>query len=422
MEQQSTSDGETATPATSMPNIKATSQTLSQKVAWILLEIVAPLVWVYVITKLFIFDVDNYIVSHVAPQYIWLLNFRLFILLGVIAVFWLIFGNANILIWFLYIFFYPLILLFWKIPKFIFKQKSWILAFAAINSMISFAKSFKFNFVLTSLFLGFLSITVAFSNRYLLITSVCALLILTVINYISKFWTALKPSGIFKFYVTLVKWVRVKGTPGFFALDESIRNIPILNLDQQQLQKRTEKLQTAVLFNRVCVFAAHKLQDYQNSGWQFVPSVFAVLGLILFTALSFTGVNMALFKVDPSLYQYDQAPTFFTFFYYSFSNLIFHEIPQFSAIAPFSESVLMFQEFCSLILTAIFVTLLISVRGEKYSAELESVIGKISEEGESMEGYIKEEYRIDNITDALAELERVKAGMISFLYSISKNS
>lgn len=422
MEQQPVPETAIVAPATPALDFKqAIPKTFSQKVAWICLEIAAPLLWLYVIVKLFIFDIDRYVIAHIASQYIWLLNFKLFIALGIVAICWLTFGNANTLVWFLYILFYPLILIFWKIPKFIFKQKSWTLAFAALNSLISFGRSFKFNFILSALFLGFLAVSVAFSNRYLLWGSVCGLLLLTIINFVRKFWTALKPSGIFKFHAALFKWARNKGTPNFFALDETLRAIPVLSLDQQQLQKRTEKLQMAVLFNRVCLFSARKLQDYQNSGWQFVPSVFTILGLILFTAISFTGINMALFKLDPSLYQYTQIPTLFTFFYYSFSNLIFHEIPQLSAVTPLSESILMFQEFCSFTLTVIFVVLIISVRGERYSAELEKVIEEIAKEGTSMEGFIKEEYQIDNIAAALIELERVKAGMLSFLYWFAKD-
>ena len=394
--------------------------TFRQKAAWLCLEIIAPLVWVYLITKLFIVDVDRFVLLQLAPHYVWLLNFRLFILLGAVAIFWLFFGNKNTLIWFLYIVFYPAVLLFWKIPWFIFKQKSWTLAFAVINSIISFFKSFKYNFIISALFLGSLAVSFAFVNRLALWISVAVLLAVVIVNFIRKFWAALKPSGLFGLHIKFFKGVRRLGKDSF-VLDEGMRNLPVADLSEQQLQKRTEKLQIAVLFNRVCLFAAKKLKDYQNSGWQFVPSVLTVLGLIVFVAVAFTGVYYALFKLEPSLYGYTSTPTLFTFFYFSFNHIFFSGIPELTVVQPLAQAISMLQEFCTFVLGGIFVTLYISVRSEKYSAELEEVIQEIKEEGDSMEGFIRDEYQLTSITDALEELQRLKAGLVGFLLLISRN-
>ena len=38
-----------------------------------------------------------------------------------------------------------------------------------------------------------------------------------------------------------------------------------------------------------------------------------------------------------------------------------------------------------------------------------------------MEGFIRKEYRINTISAAIAELDRVKAGIIGFIYWLSKD-
>ncbi len=38
-----------------------------------------------------------------------------------------------------------------------------------------------------------------------------------------------------------------------------------------------------------------------------------------------------------------------------------------------------------------------------------------------MEGFIKDEYRINSIEDALVELQKLKAGMAKFLYKITES-
>ncbi len=77
----------------------------------ILREIIALLFWIYIPIKLFVFDIDVSLVNKYLPSYAWLLDFKFFILIGIIAVIWLITKNKHILSWSLYILFYPAIVL-----------------------------------------------------------------------------------------------------------------------------------------------------------------------------------------------------------------------------------------------------------------------------------------------------------------------
>src|SRR6266542_2743467 len=116
-------------------------------------EIIAVLFWVYVIVKLLIFDVDIFLVEKFSPNYVWLLNYKFFILIGTIATIWLVSKNRHVLLWALFIFFYPAIVLLWRLPFFVFKQRSWVLAFAIVDAIISFFKSVRFTYITTSFFL-----------------------------------------------------------------------------------------------------------------------------------------------------------------------------------------------------------------------------------------------------------------------------
>ena len=110
-------------------------------------ETLAILLWIYVITKLFIFDIDIFLIEKIFPSYIWLINYKFFVLIGILAAVWLVTKNKRILLWSLFIFFYPVILVFWRIPFLLFKKRSWNLIFALIDSIISFFKSFKISFI-----------------------------------------------------------------------------------------------------------------------------------------------------------------------------------------------------------------------------------------------------------------------------------
>ena len=79
-------------------------------------ETVAILFWLYVLVKLFAFDVDVFLMNKLLPEFVWLLNLKFFILIGIIALIWLMTKNKHIISWSFYVFFYLAIVLFWKIP------------------------------------------------------------------------------------------------------------------------------------------------------------------------------------------------------------------------------------------------------------------------------------------------------------------
>ena len=382
-------------------------------------EIVAILFWIYVVTKLFVFDIDLFLIQEFLPNYAWLLNVKFFILIGTAAVIWLITKNRHFLVGSLYIISYPIILV-WKITFFIFKQRSWILAFAFFNAVISFFKSIKYNFITVALFLVSLAIIFGFSNETLLWLAIVAVLGILCMIYIRRFILVFKSSSIFQMYIKLFSGIRKHGVSSF-VLEESIKNVPITSLDQKQLEKWSTNLQTSVLFNRVCLFTGKKLRDYQISGLNIVSYVLIILLLVALTIFTFAAVNYGLFKIDNSFFGYKASPSFFIFFYYSFNNLLFNSIQEIVPATPVSQIVSMVESFFALFLVVILVSLLLSVRSQRHVEELNVVIEGIEKQGKEMEGFIRDEYKISNIEDAMAELEKLKAGMTKFLYKITES-
>ena len=151
-------------------------------------ETLAILFWLYIITKSFIFDFDIFLIEKLSPNYIWLINYKFFILICVLAIIFLFSKNKHILVWSLFVFFYPIILLFWKIPFFLFKKKSWNLVFAIIDLIISFFKSFKTTFITIAFFLVSIAIIFGSSNKILLWISLIVLFAVHLLTYIQEFF------------------------------------------------------------------------------------------------------------------------------------------------------------------------------------------------------------------------------------------
>ena len=60
------------------PEINANKGT---KIFWVGLDLVAALFWFYAIVKIFLFDVDVYLASLGASEFVWLLNYKFLIFL-----------------------------------------------------------------------------------------------------------------------------------------------------------------------------------------------------------------------------------------------------------------------------------------------------------------------------------------------------
>ena len=83
---------------------------------------IALAVWVYVLLKLFVFDVDAFIFRRFLPGFQWALDYKFFVFLGVVGVVAAIFKRKHVLVFMAYVIFYPVILALWVIPYLIFKS------------------------------------------------------------------------------------------------------------------------------------------------------------------------------------------------------------------------------------------------------------------------------------------------------------
>jgi hypothetical protein len=204
-----------------------------------------------------------------------------------------------------------------------------------------------------------------------------------------------------------------------FSIEENIRIIPIDKLDGAQLQKRTAGLQTSVIFNRVYLFAAKKLRDYQSSKVYIISYVLSLLILMIITVLAFTAINYALYKINVNSFQITTTSSAFDFFYYSFSKFFFNSISEISAFSIIARSASMAEMFLASFLVVIFAVLLFSVRSEKYTAELNSAISSIEKDGKSVETIIIDEYKLSGVYEAIQELVKVRSDLAGFIQKIT---
>lgn len=407
-------------PPSRFGTVRAIQDTAPTRSARIARETLAISIWLIVLVKLCVYDIDTYFAQRFLPNEAWLLNYRFFALLCLAALLAFIFRPFTIFVWLMYVFLYPFIALFWKVPRGLYKKGNWVLVFAALSGAVSFFRSIKYILLVSAVALTAMSIVIETTNQYLLWGSVVALVTMLLLAYVRRFISVFRLNFLFQIYTAGIVKNR-DARMASYRLKEDLRDLPLANLSDDQRKIWIASLEQPVLANRFCLFIAKKLKEYQQSGMHFIFGVLAVLAMVVASTLTFAFVNLALFKIDPANFDTSGSPSFFTFTYYSFNSFVFSSVKEMVPTGTASQVMSMIEKFLALFLIGIFAAYMISIRSQRSTEQLNAVIAGLEEDSRLTEGVIREEYRIENVDAALSELERLKAGTMMLLDYLTRN-
>jgi hypothetical protein len=246
------------------------------------------------------------------------------------------------------------------------------------------------------------------------------LLIILASAFVRRFASLLRGDKLFQFYHRAVPWIRSKAIL-LVKMDDSVKNLPVASMDEKQIAKWTSSLEQSVLLNRVLLFSARKVRDHQKSAFGVVLGIIATIFLWVATVVTFTAINVAAFKIDPTGYSASVPPTFFTFFNYSFKAMFIASITELAPISPMTKSIEMLNNFFAFLTFAIVAAAFIAVYGQSYNSRLDDLIGTLEREGGEAESFIRSEFRFNSIDDAMAELTRLKSSLLNVLLALAQN-
>lgn len=382
------------------------------KASFPFLDLIALSIWFFLSIKLFIFDVDNFIVKSFLPSFYWIIDYKFLLIIGIVSALWLTWGGWKLCGWVSYIAFYPILAFFWKIPYYIYKTKSFIVLMASIDFGISFYQNAKFNFVTYSLIAISSALIFSTSSQIAIYLSIGIIAIGTAAIYINRLITIFCASSVCSVYIKIFGSLKNHAIR-IFILEDDLKKMPIKDLNEVQQKKRIEKLGNTVLLNRICLFFAKELKNYQGSGITVISCVVSLIFLLAITIFAFFAINVGLFKLDQSNFSFTSEPNYFLFFYYSFSNFIFNTIPEIIPHSTLSRFFSMLESGFALFAIAILASLILSTRTQRLSDELNAAIADLKSNSSELELFIVKEYNIDNINSAIDELKAYKSVMIS---------
>jgi hypothetical protein len=162
-------------------------------------------------------------------------------------------------------------------------------------------------------------------------------------------------------------------------------------------------------------------ETISGAGMNVASYILSLVALFLFTIVSFALINYALYQVEPSLFQFTYSKEgFFAFVYYSAGSMFYAS----NGLVPIdwlSQLVQLAQFLCALLLIVILITVIFSLRNEKYSAELQEVTESMEKEGQAVEALLLSEFNLASVKSAIDALQKAKSGMIGFIIYLTNN-
>lgn len=378
-------------------------------------EAICLLFWAYAFVEVFVFDLDAYAKAHMASSIRWITDYKVILFLVITAIYVLLTKRFLFAVYFI---FYPLILIFYRIPVILFRGGGWAIVLYSVNTTVMFFKSFRYRVVATCSYIVCFSIVFLSNERYVLYSVAIILFVLIGIVLVLRFLNAFRADKLFNIYNKALFWVQGKASESRAAADPPM-NLPMTQMNEVQLQKWSNSLQNQLLLNRVFLFAAKKIRDYRTSNLGLAVSLLSLLILWVGVVLTFSAINFALFKADPSFF-HAQSPSFFEFFHYSFKASFSSTIDEIKAASELSEAIFMIQTFISFVFAAIFFTTVLAVIKEHSDEQLNALIGTLEAQGAEAEDFIRNHFKL-TVEDALAEIERLKGGLIAVLLWLTRN-
>jgi hypothetical protein len=196
--------------------------------------------------------------------------------------------------------------------------------------------------------------------------------------------------------------------------------LTVIEMNPTQLTTFRSHFELSLLANRICMFAAKILREYKTSGLTYLSGALTTVLLFITTVLVFAFINFAVFKLDSAAFEFNSTPTLFTFFHYSFENMLLSLIRDLIAVSTMSYDVNMMQKMFSVLLIPIFVSQIIVIQKQRFTEELDAVIRRIESASHAMESFIFNEYRVSTIEEALAEIEGFKGSLVRILLFLTE--
>ncbi|MCC8243867.1 hypothetical protein [Saccharothrix luteola] len=361
---------------------------------FILADIAAILFWSYVLVRLFVVDVNRLVIEAIDPDLLGLLDYQILFYLVVASLVLFSLRRRSAYLWALYVIGFPAVVLVWKIPKAIYKRKSWIVTVAALNAAVATVHSFKFYFTLYTIGLISVTLVVVSGIRSVTIAATAAVAFVTVVLIYRIVRSSFQKNRFVEMHRSeVVKGVR--GLHSFVGLQPELRDPSIQKFNKAQLELIRDRLSIGLLVTKATSFWVHQLSTYRKTG---LPNFFAILsyvGLLFQVLFGATFVNYGIVRAFDGSFQFDQFPSIVEVLHYTMNALAINSV---DGLKPVSDLALIVKIALGLLGPTILATLVAYVvlnhKLTKQELDFQSMANDINDATKSLEQRMSRDYEV----------------------------
>lgn len=391
-----------------------------RRLRFALADIAGSALWIYAFAKIFIADFDRWVVERVAPGVIWLVDYRAFGFLAIATVILLLLRKRKAW-WMVYILAFPLVILFWKLPRFYYRRRNWVLLIGTLHVAWTCFRGLRFGVaVLTLIAASVLSILLV-DLPWLLWTASGVLTATWFAALVVAFRDAIAPSSFVRSQRSIMN--RVLDSDRFWnfvALEDRVKSAEVERLDREQLNSVMTRASVGLITHRSGLVWAYQLDKYRRSGVSNLFSVISIASLILQAIVTFTFINLALFKLDPSQFVFDAEPGVPTFVYYAFGSIFVSEVSLLTPGGDWASALQVLAGFSAGVLGLLLVvTLFFGIRHARADEAATKAIQQMRRRSDEFARRVAQEFELVSIDELLRRVMSLGAvglgGIIAYL-------
>jgi len=371
-------------------------------------ESVAVLVWLSLIVKLFIFDFDVYLLAEAWPQGRWIVQYKFFFIGGLSLVWWLCLGTKRALAFAGYVLIYPIVVIFWKVPKRLFKNWAALLIF--LPTITAFFKSLKYRCSPAFLALGAATIILLDIGRVPATLAVLILIVYLVSHYVGRFKLAFTPT---EYFGNVVKHLRKLTTSEEYKKNFAIPKELEAGTEEYQ-KKHIDRLHSILCMDRFVLLVARKLKRAKDSHLILKYSVCALAYTFALTVVTFGFVYFGLWQIAPENFVIIGGASLFSFLIFSFDTFVNRATTGISAAGHLVQFATVVEFLFAIVVGLVLIYLFTDILYKRYDDELEGIIGELNHQGNQLEQFMVRECNL-SIPEALTIVIAAKADAADLL-------
>jgi len=275
----------------------------------------------------------------------------------------------------------------WEIPKYFYKKNLQLVLYYYLESILGFI--FNFKFVVLKFAIFFLAFTglFAFSGLWLVIP-ITLFLILQIAHIYKRIKQTFSPVKIFRLELDTFESPKNQFTPE--SIDEAFtKEIEKKNLDEHELAiKHMERYLMMAEFIKAINL---RVKSIINSRTYMLSFFGKTLFSFLISVVYFSGINYAIYKIDPSAFKIVNTSSYFYFIYYSFF-LIFPEGVDIEPVTMISKIARMAGVFTSAILNLLLLAFYLTISNERLKENLNNLITLTDKYSQDIENHFERKY------------------------------